>query len=108
MFEKYEEIAISKDQTNKITNWLSQWDLEDRVTAQDATRSTTSVSRARVNSIDSEASAPRPSAKQSDISNWLKSWGHNLPASESEKIHNTLMTPVSSQESMTTEYSELK
>jgi hypothetical protein len=108
MFSKYEEIPISTDQTNKITNWLSQWDLEDKVIAQDATRSTTPVSRARVGSIDSKASAPRPSAKQSDISNWLKSWGHNLPASEQATIHNTLMTTVSSQESTSTEYSELK
>ncbi len=95
-------------QTNKITNWLSQWELDDRATAQNETGSTASVYRARANSIDSEASAPRPSFQQTDISNWLKSWGHNNSTSESEKIHNTSMTPMSSQETLTTAYSELK
>jgi hypothetical protein len=108
MFARYEEIPISKDQTNRITDWLSQWNLDDGVTSQNDTRATTSATRARAYSIDSETSAPRPSAKQSDISNWLKSWGHNLPASESEKIHQNLTSSVSSQETMITEYSELK
>jgi hypothetical protein len=108
MFARYEEIPISKDQTNRITDWLSQWNLDDGVTSQNDTRATTSATRARAYSIDSETSAPRPSAKQSDISNWLKSWGHNLPASESEKIHQNLTSSVSSQETMITEYSKLK
>jgi hypothetical protein len=101
MFAKYDEILISKDQIHKITNWLSQWDLDDKVIAHDATRSSTLVSRTRVDSIDSKMS-------QSDISNWLKSWGQNMPTSKQHTKHNTLMTTVSSQESTTIGYSELK
>jgi hypothetical protein len=71
-------------------------------------RSSAPVPRARIDSIDSEASASRLSTNQSDISNWLKSWGQNMHTTKQHTKHNTLMTPVSSQESTTIEYSELK
>jgi hypothetical protein len=69
MFNKYEEIPISTDQMNRITDWLSQWDLGDEVIAHDATVSSVPVSSLRVDSSDSEASEPRLPMSQSDISN---------------------------------------
>jgi hypothetical protein len=108
MFTKYDEIPISTDQTNRITDWLSQWDLGDAVIAHDATLSSVPVSRLRVDSSDSEASEPRLPMSQSDISNWLKSWGHNEDKTTQVTHHNKQMTSVIQQESPTTEYSELK
>jgi hypothetical protein len=108
MFTKYEEIPISTDQTNRITDWLSQWDLEDKVIAHDATLSSVPVSRLRVDSTDSEASEPWLSASQSDLSNWLKSWGHHQDATTEVTHHSKPMTPVIPQESTIIEYSELK
>ncbi len=108
MFTKYKEISLSTDQTNRITDWLSQWDLEDEAMAHGATLSSLPVSRTRVDSIDSEASEPRLPMSQSDISNWLKSWGHNEDETTQVTHHNKQMTPGIQQESPTIEYSELK
>jgi hypothetical protein len=97
MFATYQGIPINSDQTNRITNWLSQWDLEEMVIAHDATRSSIPVSRTRVDLIDSEMSDPWLPTNQSDISNWLKSWGQNMHRTKQYAQHNTLMTTVSSQ-----------
>jgi hypothetical protein len=82
--------------------------LGDAVIAHDATLSSVPVSRLRVDSSDSEASEPRLPMSQSDISNWLKSWGHNEDKTTQVTHHNKQMTSVIQQESPTTEYSELK
>jgi hypothetical protein len=37
MFATYEDIHISNDQINQITNWLSNWDLGESKIANEAT-----------------------------------------------------------------------
>ena len=94
MFSAYEDIHISNDQTNRITNWLSNWDLGETTIANAATRSDLPVQRSRVESFDSETSAPRLGAEQINITNWLKSWGQH---STTTKIHDKTEIPVPSQ-----------
>jgi hypothetical protein len=105
MFASYEEININNDQTNRITDWLSNWDLGDSTIGQDTTRSPLPAQRTRLDSFESETSDPWLSSDQTNISNWLTSWGHST---HSKTRHNTMMMTVLTQESTTNRYSDLE
>jgi hypothetical protein len=105
MFTMYEELHISNDQTNRITDWLFTWDLGETMIAHDATRPPLTAQRIILDSIESETNAPRLHTDQTNISNWLKSWGHN---NHLQTQHNTTMTTVHSQESTINRYFDLE
>jgi hypothetical protein len=105
IFVTYEDIHISNDQTNRITDWLSNWDLGESMIAHEATRSPVPAQRTRLDSFDSEMSNPRLGSEQTNISNWLKSWGHSF---NSTTQHDKRVMTVSTQESKNNEYSDLK
>jgi hypothetical protein len=77
MFDKYEDDHVTSDQNNRITNWLSNWDLGETNLTATATSSCASVQRLRVELFDSDTSAPRLGGEQTNITNWLKSWGQH-------------------------------
>jgi hypothetical protein len=69
MFETYEDIHINNDQTNRITNWLSNWDLGETKIAKKATRSSPPVKQLGVESFDSNTSTPWLGVDQTNITN---------------------------------------
>jgi hypothetical protein len=105
MFATYEDIPIKNDQCTRITDWLSNWDIRDSVAADSIHESLVPDQRMRVESFDSDTSAPRLGKEQTNIANWLKSWGHN-PTLDNTK--ETREVNVATQVPTETEYSDLR
>ncbi len=90
-FSTYEDIHISNDQTNRITTWLSNWDFGETEIGTKAFSPSLPIQRMRVESFDSETSTPCLSTDQTNITNWLKSWGQHPNKTE---LHDKTKVPV--------------
>jgi hypothetical protein len=105
MFATYEDIPIKKDQCTRITDWLSNWDMSDTVAVDSTPASLVPDQRMRLELFDSDTSAPRLGKEQTNIANWLKSWGHNPPL---DNTNETIEVNVATQVPTETEYSDLR